>query len=75
MIDVRSLRYVICVADHQSLRKAARAIEVSQCAINRRIPASEDRIFIRVVRKAVQDIDVAVSTAGSAERMGTVSCH
>src|SRR6266700_1807847 len=44
MIDLRSLRYSVIVADHRSFRGAAVAIGSSQSAIGRRIRSLEDSI-------------------------------
>jgi len=51
MIDLRSLRYSVVVADHRSFRKAALAIGTSQSAIGRRIRSLEDSIGVSIFER------------------------
>jgi DNA-binding transcriptional LysR family regulator len=51
MIDLRSLRYAVVVADHQSFRKAAIALGAHQSAIGRRVRSLEDALGVSIFER------------------------
>ena len=51
MIDLRSLRYSILVADYRSFRKAALAVGIRQSSISRRIRLLEDTIGVSIFER------------------------
>jgi DNA-binding transcriptional LysR family regulator len=51
MIDLRSLRYAVVVADHQSFRKAAIALGTHQSAIGRRVRSLEDALGVSIFER------------------------
>jgi DNA-binding transcriptional LysR family regulator len=51
MIDLRSLRYAVVVADHHSFRKAAIALGSHQSAIGRRVRSLEDALGVSIFER------------------------
>jgi DNA-binding transcriptional LysR family regulator len=51
MIDLRSLRYAVLVADHHSFRKAALALGIHQSAVSRRVRSLEDAIGVSIFER------------------------
>jgi DNA-binding transcriptional LysR family regulator len=51
MIDLRSLRYAVVVADHHSFRKAAIALGAHQSAIGRRVRSLEDALGVSIFER------------------------
>lgn len=63
-MELRQLRYLIAIADHRSIKRAAESVRIAQPALSRQLRSLEEELGVELVERSVQG--ATLTTAGEA---------